>query len=51
MDLFIWIPIIFMLCACLIGTLTDLDDAVPFQMIGFVLLLVLPCIGYLSYSM
>jgi hypothetical protein len=47
MDLFIWIPIIFMLCACLIGTLTDLDNAVSLQMIGFVLMLVLPSVGLL----
>jgi hypothetical protein len=47
MDLFILIPIVFMLCASLIGTLTDLDNAVPLQMIGFGLLLVLPCVGLL----
>jgi hypothetical protein len=51
MDLFIWIPIIFLLCASLIGTLTDLDNAVSLQMIGFLLLVFMPCVGYVIYYM
>jgi hypothetical protein len=46
MDLFIWIPIIFLLLVGILGNLTDFDDTTGIQLIGFLMLVLLPCVGY-----
>lgn len=51
MDLFIWIPIIFLLLVGILGNLTDFDDTVGLQLIGFLLLVCMPCVGYVIYYM
>jgi hypothetical protein len=51
MDLFIWIPIIFLLLVGILGNLTDFDDTVGLQLIGFLLLVFMPCVGYVIYYM
>jgi hypothetical protein len=51
MDLFIWIPIIFLVLVGILGNLTDFDDTLGLQMIGFLLLVFMPCVGYLIMYM
>lgn len=52
MDLFIWIPILFVVIVSMIGTLSNnKENTIGLQMIGFLGMLILPCVGYLIMYM
>jgi hypothetical protein len=51
MDVFLYIPIVYLICVGILANLTDYDDTIGLQMIGFVMLVLMPVVGHVVYYM